>query len=584
MALEYIRKAMSEHGVDALLLHRRDPHLSEYLHDRYEHVAYFSGFTGSNAVLLVFPDSAYLYTDGRYFLQAKKQLLAGIELGKMGEYPSALERIIERGAKKVGVIMEYVTSQEIERVFGPHEQNFELVYLSEAFIAQLWPERPQIVAQELVGMETGRTFKEKLQLVKEAMVPSVGKPGRKRALEIVLVGDLDEIAWLTNWRGLDIPMSRLFYAFMWIEAKSEVVKVYTDAVVPKDLVGNIKVLPYAQFYEDILTIKDQHVGVTSNVNARIERTLHDNNEAVELFDEIAQLKAVKSDLEIQGFKEANIRDAAALCTLFGRIQARIEANDLVGEVEAAEMLLAIKQADSAFIVPSFETISGYGENGAIIHYTAESNDVKIGADNLYLIDSGSQYQMGTTDITRTVCFGQPTADQKKHYTALLKGHVSIERQRFPSKIPIGHLAPLVRQHVWALGLDYAHSTGHGVGFGLNVHESPPVLETAAKGQTKEGMVVTNEPGIYIEGAYGIRHENLMLVQSDQEAAGFFILKNITPVPIHHDLVDTSMLLPEELAHLNSWSQEVYKTVSPRLQSSPEGLQWLRYNTQPLATE
>ncbi|KAI5171319.1 Xaa-Pro aminopeptidase [Nematocida sp. LUAm3] len=578
MGIQELRESMKVRNLDALIVHRRDTHLNEYLHPRYEHIAEITGFTGSNGVLLLFMDAAYLYTDSRYFIQAESQLYDGVELSKMGEDATVMERILSRdkeGKQRVGVILEFITGEEYKKNFGQSEEKIEIVDVEEELLSKIWKNRPDVQEKICKVMGHQVPVKDKIQEIRSIMSLNSEKFKRTNPVDAVVVADMDEVAWVTNLRGVDIPMSRLFYSFLII--RENTVTLYTDALVEKSSIPEVEVKRYKDFYVDIQELKDHVVGISQSTNFLIEEKLAKISKVLP-FQEISNMKAVKTKEEIKGFEEANIKDAVSLCRLFGEISKKIQAGTEVGELDASDLLLSIKQEDPDFICPSFDTISAFGSNGAIIHYRAEDNNTKITPDNLYLIDSGSQYTMGTTDITRTVSFGVPSDEQKRHYTALIKGHVLLENQAFPAKVFLGSLAPLVRQSVWKEGVDYGHSTGHGVGFGLNVHESPPHFEAGARTLAQPGMVVTNEPGIYIEGKHGLRHENLMVVENHPTIEKFFLLRNLTPVPLHLALIDTSMLSEEEITYINEISKKIRNLLVPRLSAYPEGLVWLNDNT------
>ncbi|KAI5180376.1 Xaa-Pro aminopeptidase [Nematocida sp. AWRm80] len=614
--IEELREEMERLEMDGCLVYRRDIHLNEYIHEKYEQVKYLSGFSGSNGVLVVFKDKVYLYTDSRYYIQAKNEMPAEIILGKMEEDITIEERILEEsktkeGMFRVGISSEYITEKQYLNMIKRLENSkVEIVLTREDIIDKVWKDRPEIHPSTLdimgdqvqTGIGNGNReekedkepnplveVKTRIEKIRQMMglVKSqdqskplfLSQPPIQDKLDRVFITDMDEIAWITGLRGKDIPMSRLFYAFMEI-AEQEII-LYTDSILPVDYMNrsgiNLTLKKYKEFYQSIEQVSDKTVGITNSTNSYIHKLLKQKNRVKE-FSGILDLKAIKTPKEIEGFKEANAKDGVYLCKLFGEIKSILDSNKEIGELEASDLLEKLKQEDKDFICPSFDTISSFGPNGAIIHYKPENNEVKIAKDNLYLLDSGSQYRRGTTDITRTVCFGDPTPGQISHYTAVIKGCTQLEMTRFKKNIPLGALAVIVRAPIWSIGLDYAHATGHGVGYGLNVHEGPHTLEMRSIIKATEGMVVTNEPGIYIEGSHGIRHENLMLVTEDKENKNFLRLENITPVPLHLALLDPSKLSTEEIDHINKYSEYIRDILAPSLQSAPEGLKWMEENT------
>ncbi|OAG29438.1 Xaa-Pro aminopeptidase [Nematocida displodere] len=567
--LEEFRSTIAKEGVDGYILYRRDPHMNEYLHPHYDQVEHLTGFTGSNAKLLVLEKEAFLFTDSRYFLQAEQELPASIKLAGRKDDPTLLERLRALGGGRIGVDPAYITTKEWAEMEQLNEDGgVEVVQIERDLVAGLWEDRPEIVSQSLTLMDHQVTVEKKLVLVREKME---GK------MDSLVLTNMDEIAWLTNLRGSDIPMSRLFYAFAHVTFDELVL--FTDSILPGSFATKVTVLPYASFYQYIKKLKNQKLGASNDMNAHTSSILKKDNKLVPT-EIVLNLKGVKTPKEIEGFEESNIKDAVSLCRLFGEIEEKLASGAEVGELDVSEMLLKIKQEDPAFIVPSFDTISAFGENGAIIHYGPKDNAVKVTTSNLLLLDSGSQYTMGTTDITRTVCFGTPSEEQVANYTNVIKGHIALERIIFPARSTVGALDAIVRSPIWQSGLDYGHSTGHGVGYGLNVHEGPHSLDPRSSVRALPGMVVTNEPGVYIEGSYGIRHENLMVVE-EAAVKSFLKLRNLTPVPLHLALISPKMLAEQELAYINQESARIRDLLSPRLQNSPAGLKWLHANTEQL---
>ncbi|KAI5190069.1 Xaa-Pro aminopeptidase [Nematocida minor] len=577
--LTMFRSLLRSKGLCGYILYRRDPHLNEYVHPHYEHIAWLSGFTGSNSTLLVLPEVAYLYTDSRYFLQAKQQLPRNIELSRMGIDPTVSERLIEFKCT-VGVDPSVITSDEYTRLFKKLPEGVDIVLLEDDIIKEMWADRPEIVPGNLEIMKHQRPVDAKIKEIREEMKKNTDMYSYMPPLDVAIIADMDEIAWATNLRGTDIPMSRLFYSFLAIEKDD--VFLFTESSLTQDI-SSVKVRPYAEFYQYTAELKDKIIGISSSTNYKILNSIINSNK-VSTFTGILNLKAVKTEEEIQGFIEANKRDAVYLCMLFGEVQKIVsEGKREIGELDVSEMLLKIKEKDREFIVPSFETISGFGENGACIHYAPVDNATKITEDNLLLVDSGSQYTMGTTDITRTVCFGKPTDEQKRDYTALIKGHMDLETTPFSSKTALGALSPIVRKHVWKHYLEYGHSTGHGVGFGLNVHEGPQTLDSSSRVKALPGMNITVEPGIYREGKYGIRHENLAVVQKSKvNPEEFYVIKNITHAPLHLDLVDVEMLSDEEVQYINDQSKYIRELLGESLMHHKEGTKWLLKNTEKIS--
>lgn len=577
--LEKFREELRGRELDGYILYRRDPHLNEYLHPHYNQVAHLTGFTGSNATLLVVDDKAYLFTDSRYFLQAEQELPKGIQLAKMGEDLRMSELLQQYRDRRIGVDPRYFTEEEYLKLAEKLRGTVELVLVRDDLVGPLWSDRPAIQSGPLVQMANQVPVSEKLARVRQCLVPGSSPLAAEEALSGVVIADMDEIAWLTNLRGTDVPSSRLFYAYLYLTADQAVL--FTNSTLEQPLAG-VEVRPYESLEGYLGEINNQAVGASASTNYHLCRLLKENQNQVHRFLAVERMKAVKTTEEIRGFEEANLRDSVALCRLFGHLGKLLSEKQVLGEIDAANWLEQIKREDAEFIAPSFESISAYGANGAVIHYGPKNNAVKIGTENLFLLDSGSQYTMGTTDITRTVAFGTPTEAQQRHYTAVIKGHIALETTRFPEETALGGLAAIVRQAVWQVGENYQHGTGHGVGYGLNVHEGPHFLEPSSQEKAKVGMVVTNEPGVYIEGEYGIRHENLMVVEPDKEVKKFLVLRNLTPAPLHQALLKVDMLTAAEIKYLNRESQRIRELLSPLLANFPEGLAWLEANTRELS--
>lgn len=578
--LTVLRNILRKKGLCGYILYRRDPHLNEYVSAHYEHIAWLTGFTGSNATLLVLPDSAYLYTDSRYFIQAKQQLPKNVELSRMGIDPALSERLIESNCT-VGIDPSVITSDEYTRYFKKLPEGVDVVLIEEDIIGEIWNERPEIVPGRLSTMKHQVSVDKKMELVRKEMEKNRDMYSYMPPLDVAVIADMDEIGWATNLRGVDIPMSRLFYSFLVIDKEKALL--FTESSIEEEI-PQVTIRPYSEFYRYITSLRGKAVGISQNTNYRILSSIIEENK-VSKFTGILNLKAVKTEREVEGFIESNRRDALYLCMLFGEIGRIVDSDEDIGELEVSERLLQIKKKDPEFIVPSFETIAGFGENGASIHYSPADNRTKITRDSLLLVDSGSQYTMGTTDITRTVCFGVPTDQQKRDYTAVIKGHIDIETTPFASKTALGALSPIVRRHVWKNKIDYGHSTGHGVGFGLNVHEGPQSLDSSSQVKARPGMSITVEPGIYREGEYGIRHENLGIVtETEFSPKDFYIIKNITHAPIHLDLIDTNMLSDEEIQYINDQSRYIRNLLIDDLKDHKEGRDWLIRNTREIKRE
>lgn len=434
----------------------------------------------------------------------------------------------------------------------------------------------------------------------------------------IVITMLDEVAWLLNLRGDDIPHSPVFYAYLIVESSS--VRLFIDnAKVTKEVIihlenAGVELRPYETILSEIESMAGRRVKLwldKSTVNAAIDSkfksacdknlpkvgtnmknrighlTSMDDPSVYYRISPVTQAKALKNEAELEGMRSSHLRDAAALAEFWSWLEEEIHKNVRLTEVEVAEKLLDFRKKQAGFIDTSFETISGYGANGAIIHYRPRSESCSVVDDkNLFLLDSGAQYVDGTTDITRTVHFGEPSSRQKECFTRVLQGHIALDQAIFPENTPGFVLDVLARSSLWKIGLDYRHGTGHGVGAALNVHEGPQSISFRYGNMTplQNGMIVSNEPGYYEDHSFGIRIENLLYVVDKNlpnsfggvEYLGF---EKLTFVPIQSKLVDISLLSSSETDWLNDYHLQVWEKVSPLLEGSAR--EWLWNNTRPL---
>lgn len=448
--------------------------------------------------------------------------------------------------------------------------------------------------------------------------------------DAVVISMLDEVAWLLNMRGSDVPHSPVFYSYLIVEVSTATLFV-DNSKVSKDVLehleqAGVKLKPYEAIISEVERLAEKGAKLwldSSSVNAAIitafksscDRRMKKKGKAGKKVGEkeassddpitgdlgvqngvisavynvspVALAKSVKNDAEIEGMKNSHLRDASALAEFWCWLEEEICKSVPLTEVQIAEKLLEFRQKQDGFIETSFDTISGYGANGAIIHYrpTPESCS-SVGSDNLFLLDSGAQYIDGTTDITRTVHFGEPSPRQKECFTRVLQGHIALDQAVFPERTPGFVLDVLARSSLWKIGLDYRHGTGHGVGAALNVHEGPQSISYRYGNLTslQKGMIVSNEPGYYEDNSFGIRIENLLLVKELNLANSFggisyLGFEKLTFVPIQSKLIESSLLSPSEINWVNDYHEEVWEKVSPLL--SGHSRDWLWKNTRPL---
>jgi len=410
----------------------------------------------------------------------------------------------------------------------------------------------------------------------------------------LVVAALDEVAWLFNIRGSDIdynPVLRAYALVTELGAHLYVDPSKIDDDVKLHLEG-VTILPYEQIFDDVAVLARENKKVWVDP-AKTNQALGDRLSAectLESSSPVCLLKALKNDVELEGFRQSHLRDAAALIAYLAWLEAELEAGKTYTESTAADKLAQLRSEQEDFVSLSFPTISSVGPNAAIIHYAPEpSTAAKVTKDQIYLCDSGGQYRDGTTDVTRTLHFGTPTAREKRCFTRVLQGHIALDIALFPKGTSGQHLDVLARAPLWADGLDYLHGTGHGVGAFLNVHEGPQGISgrpTAGNTPLMPGMTITNEPGYYEGGAFGIRIENVMLVRKvetplNKTTTEYYGFEHVTWVPIQTKLMDTSIMTPVEMDWVDTYNRECLEKVGPLLKSKPQALAWLEKEAKPL---
>ena len=577
-----LRRCMAHRGLTACVVVTDDFHGSEYVGDHFKAREYLSGFTGSAGTLAVLPDRAALWTDGRYFLQAERQLEgSGIELMRAGQPDvPTLSAFLAQHLPEGGVLgfdgrtvstrlyrtLEEALSAKHIRLDGAHD-------LAE----EVWPDRPALSAQPLWPLASDVSRREKLSLLREKMA-------EKNAGHLLLT-DLTDIAWTLNLRGGDVACTPVFLAFLLLSEADAVLFVQPQAVSPAiaDALAadGVTLRPYGDIYSHLsaLPAEDCVLLDSATANSQITRALA-HARTVDAPSPAAALKAVKSPGEQDGFRRAHLLDGVALTRFLYRLKA---APTGLTEVSAAALLHELRAESEEFLEDSFDTIAAYGPHGAVVHYepTAET-DVPLEARGLLLCDSGGHYRGGTTDVTRTVALGPVSDAERRMCTLVLQGHIRLAMARFPKGVTGENLDVLARMPLWQQGLDYNHGTGHGVGCVLSVHESPPsfrwrIVENTPHPALETGMVISDEPGYYEAGQYGIRHESLLLVQPDGD--DFLRFEVLTLAPFDRDALDVSLLSDEERRWLNDYHRRVREALSPHL--SAEERRWLNDVTQPL---
>jgi Xaa-Pro aminopeptidase len=580
--LSAIRKAMQDRQLAAYIIPSGDPHQSEYVAAHWKSRQWISGFTGSAGTVVITHDHAGLWTDSRYFIQAEEQLKGSpVELHKLGipHTPEHLEWLQDNlpAGSKVGLDGRLFSVGQVRKM-AKHFYDKKIGLDTHCdLVGQIWRDRPPLPQTPVFEHDiifAGVSRSEKIQIVREKMTPA----------GYYFLSTLDDIAWLFNLRGQDVECNPVFYAYALI-GKDVVWLFIETAKVPEELKATLNqdgiiVKPYQEIEDFLKKLSREHpvlVDPGSTSNQVFSSVLKESVKETENL--IAPLKAIKNPTEIAHFKNVMVRDGVALVRMFRWLEETLEKR-AVPETEVAEKLIECRREQGHYVGESFDAIVGYNGNGAIVHYRPEHGScANITPEGILLVDSGGQYFDGTTDITRTIALGKPTKEQKTDFTLVLKGHIALNRVRFPKGTTGVQLDTLARMFLWQRHLNYGHGTGHGVGFFLNVHEppqgfSPAVNTPRANIAFEPGMLTSNEPGLYKAGKYGIRTENLILCVEDGENdfGNFYRFENITLFPIDLRLIKKSMLSKREKRWLNNYHKEVFEKLSPHL--NEEETEWL----------
>lgn len=589
MKLEKLRNLMNETGIDYYVIPTDDFHASEYVGDYFQAREYVSGFTGSAGTLLVGKEFAGLWTDGRYFLQASLQLDgSGIELMKMGVegVPSLIEYLKEHltADMTLGFDGRCVSAGFVEDLKGAlNGAEIKIVY-DKDLVGQMWEERPALSRKPAWFLEEencGASRREKIANVRDEM--------KKNGAEALLLTSLDDIAWLFNMRGNDIEYNPVVLSFCIITEKEVRLFIQKGSLNAeqeiKFVMEGVLLDSYLNVYEYIKTLEVSSIWLNDQKTSyALMENLPKDIQIIKGMTPIAYTKCVKNAKEQENMRAAHLKDGVAMTKFMYWLKTNAGKASM-DEISVAKCVKDFRKAQEGFVEESFATICGYGPNGAIIHYSAtEESNAEIKPEGLLLVDSGAQYLEGTTDITRTFAMGPVTAEEKKNFTTVLRSNLRLGSVVFKEGCTGENLDMVARQPIWEEGLDYNHGTGHGIGFVLNVHETPARINWKGRSgygendSLKPGMIVSNEPGFYKEGAHGIRLENLILCQEAAvtEYGRFLNFETLTLVPFDLDAVDVTLLEGKEKQLLNDYHSRVYKELSAYM--TEEELVWLKNAT------
>jgi Xaa-Pro aminopeptidase len=550
--LKKLREQINTHQLDVLIVTIYDEFLSEYTPIYANRLRWLTGFTGSNGLAIITKDDSVFFTDGRYMLQAEKQL-DGYKIYNMGDLsPYAWINDNFKQHIKIGFDGNLIGYKSIVRAKSIIKEG---TFININLVDQIWIDKQEKPQSKLFAHDlkySGLDHQSKIKQIAE-----------KLDADAYLIACPESVSWLLNIRANDIDYNpvALTRAILYKNAR---VDLFTDATLENEL-AEVNIFPLNSFYDKLKGldyVTDHNFANYNIVNQNDKIIKHQENP-------ILIAKACKNDIEIQGAINAHIEDGVALCKF---LYYMAHQNDQLSEIAIADKLENFRKESKNYISPSFATICGFRENGAIIHYHASKESNKqVTKEGILLIDSGGQYPYGTTDVTRTIAIGTPTSEQKENFTRVLKGHIALAQAKFPVGTTGSQLDALARYHLWQVGRDYQHGTGHGVSCFLNVHEGPQRISKASGDSIlMPGMILSNEPGYYKQNEYGIRIENLMIVRQDID---YLYFETITLAPIDCNLIDNSLLDRSEIDWLKSYHQKIITKLSTYLDESV--VKWLQ---------
>ena len=585
--LQALRAEMSKRGISIYIVPTADFHESEYVGEHFTARKYITGFTGSAGVAVVTMSEAGLWTDGRYFVQAAAQLEGStVTLFKMGEegVPTVdeyIEKTLGEGETLGfdGRVVNSTWGAKLEDIVA--KKNGKMA-VDEDLVDIIWTDRPALSKEPVRILDfkfTGKETADKIADIRKVM--------EEKNADVHLLTSLYDIAWVLNVRGNDIKYVPVVLSYLaltkeeciWFvqeEVVTEEIKAYLDA-------NHITTKSYDSFYAYVKEIENGKTVLINKsvVNYRIVSSISEGVTVVDETDPSVLMKSQKNEVELNNTRNAHIKDAVAMCKFMYWLKKNVGTLPMT-EISASDYLEGLRKEQEGCFDLSFNTICGYAAHGAIIHYGAtEESNVEIKPEGLLLVDSGGQYLEGTTDITRTFAVGPVTDEMKSDFTRVLRSNLHLANAKFVHGVSGVNLDVLARQPLWEVNLDYKHGTGHGVGHILNVHEGPNGFHWGRKGYAhplEDGMITTDEPGIYIEGKYGIRLENELICRKGEknEYGQFMYFEPITFVPFDLDAIEVSQLNETEKAWLNAYHKEVYEKIAPLL--TEEEAEWLKEYT------
>lgn len=584
-----LRKLMDDRKIDIYVVPTADYHNSEYVGEHFKARAFITGFTGSAGTALVAKNEAGLWTDGRYFLQAGEQLKgSGVDLFRMGDpgVPT-LNEYIEKNLPEGGILgfdgrsVPFGDGVELAKIVK--KKNGKIVYDLD-LVDIVWEERPILSEEPVFYLDveySGETAESKIKRVREEMA-KVGANSH-------IITTLDDTGWLLNIRGRDVEYFPLILCYSIVYDDKLVLYInedkLNDDIKARLVADGVLIKPYNDIYEDVKALEGKVLVDPDRLNYAMYMNIPDTVEVVEAMNPTILMKAMKNETEIKNIIQAQIKDGIAHTKFIIWLKKLVEDGTIANETEisASEKLEQLRIEQGDFICQSFEPICGFGPHGAIVHYSAtEETNIPLGTGTLFLTDTGANFMQGSTDITRTTALGEITEQMKEDFTLVLQSNLRLGKAKFMHGCIGMNLDILARQPFWDRGINFNHGTGHGIGYLGNIHEPPSSFRWQYRKHEvhpfEAGMVVTNEPGIYIEGSHGVRIENELLVKNTElnEFGQFMCFEAITYVPIDLDAVKVEMLSDDDRLELNNYHKKVYEVIAPHLNEDERA--WLKEYT------
>lgn len=581
-----LRDLMLKNGIDAFLIYGTDPHLSEYVPDRWQNRKWISGFSGSYGKVAITQKSAVLWTDSRYFIQAETELQgSGIQMIRdrqadtisvdrwlIGELTAGCVVAID------GLTISAAEAYALESKLGAKGILFDV---NKDLVSQIWENRPPAPTASIVDYPVhyaGQSRQEKFGQIRERLL--------EQGAQATLICQLDDLAWSFNLRGGDISYNPLFVGYGYIDEQTAILFV-DESKIDNDLAEvlnreGVSVINYKSIFSTMQSVSSLTVYLDPDrTNSLLYHSVSAQNKVIDGLAIPTLLKSVKNRVEIAGMRDAHRRDGAAMINFLYWLDKTIPKQQIT-EFSISEKLRNLRSEQQLFSGESFCSTVAFGPHGAIVHYSVTpESDCKIFPDGILLVDSGGHYWDGTTDITRTIAIGRVTDQQKMDFTLVLKGMIRLAKALFPENTKGYSLDILARKDLWNNGLNYGHGTGHGVGHFLSVHEGPVSIRPDGNSEpVRAGQIISDEPGIYREGEYGIRIENVLLCKHERvsDFGRFLCFETLTLCPIDRKLINAELLTPDELDWINNYHKTVLDELEPYLQ--PDVLKWLKASCTP----